>query len=70
MNTKSLDDNFFIKNAIYCWLHYFGNKDHKWEAIYKELAERDSYTTPEPTPKPTPTPTRKTRVKKAEPEGV
>jgi len=67
MTSKSLDDDFFIKNAILCWLHYFGNKNHKWEAIYKELAERDSYTTSQPEPSPPP---RRTRAKKAETEGV
>lgn len=66
-DSKSLNDDFFIKNAIYCWLHYFGNKDHQWEAIYKELAERDSYTTPQPEPTPPP---RRTRAKKTETERV
>ena len=41
-NAKSLDDDFFIKNAIYCWLHHFPN--HKWADIYKDLAQRDTYT--------------------------
>ena len=40
-NAKSLNDDYFIKNAILCWLHHYPN--HKWTAIYKELAERDSY---------------------------
>lgn len=43
MNSKSLNDDFFIKNAILCWLHHYPN--HKWTAIYEELAERDSYVT-------------------------
>ena len=42
-NVKSLNDDYFIKNAILCWLHHYPN--HKWTAIYKELAERDSYVT-------------------------
>jgi len=67
MNLKPQDDNFYIRNAIYCWLHYYGDKNHKWDAIYKELAERDSYTTPQPKPSPPP---RRTRAKKAETEGV
>jgi hypothetical protein len=44
MQSKSFDDDYFIKNAILCWLHYFGN-DHKWSDIYKELATRDTFTT-------------------------
>ena len=43
MDSKSLNDDYFIKNAILCWLHHYPN--HKWTAIYKELAERDSYIT-------------------------
>lgn len=49
----SLNDDYFIKNAILCWLHHYPN--HRWTAIYKELAERDSYVTqsqPEPVNKP------------------
>ena len=67
MNLKPQDDNFYIRNAIMCWLHYFGDKNHQWDAIYKELAERDSYTTPQPEPSPPP---RRTRAKKTETEGV
>ena len=59
---KSLDDDYFIKNAIMCWLYYYGDKNHKWDAIYKELAERTTYTH-----KPQP---RGTRAKKANTEGV
>ena len=46
MTSKSLDDDYFIKNAIMCWLHHYGDKNHKWDAIYKELAQREpvSYT--------------------------
>lgn len=40
-DSKSLNDDYFIKNAILCWLHHYPN--HKWTAIYKELAERDNY---------------------------
>jgi hypothetical protein len=58
-NAKSLDDDYFIKNAIMCWLHYFGD-DHKWSPIYKELAKRDSYSQQ----------TRRTRAKKTNTEGV
>jgi hypothetical protein len=41
--TSSLNDDYFIKNAILCWLHHYPN--HQWTGIYKELAERDSYVT-------------------------
>ena len=62
-NAKSLDDDFFIKNAIMCWLYHYGDKDHKWDAIYKELAERETYTV-----KPNPRPAR--RAKKPTTKGV
>jgi hypothetical protein len=39
---KALDEDFFIRNAIHCWLYYFDEK-HKWHSIYKDLAERESY---------------------------
>ena len=55
----SLDDDYFIKNAIMCWLHHYGDKGHKWDDIYKELASRDTYTKQPPR-----------RAKKTEPEGV
>jgi hypothetical protein len=63
MNAKSLDDDYFIKNAIMCWLHYYGDKNHKWDAIYKELAQRETFTV-----KPKPRPAR--RAKKTNTEGV
>ena len=44
MQSKSLDDDYFIKNAILCFLHYYPN--HKWTGIYEELAKRDTFTTP------------------------
>ena len=43
-NVKPKDDDFYIRNAIYCWLYYFG-EDHQWHAKYKELSQRDSYLT-------------------------
>ena len=63
MQSKSLDDDYFIKNAILCWLHYFGN-DHKWSDIYKELAKRDTFTTPARTQRTTRT--RKSNAKKTD----
>lgn len=51
MNAKSLDDTYFIKNAIACWLHYF--PEHKWTPIYKEMMKQDSFNTqPQPDPPP------------------
>jgi len=62
MANNKQDDDFYIKNAIMCWLYHYGDKNHKWDAIYKELAERTTYTH-----KPQP---RGTRAKKANTEGV
>ena len=50
MNAKSLDDDFFIKNAIACWLYHF--PEHKWTPIYKDLVKRDFTTAPKPKPRP------------------
>ena len=47
MEAKSLDDDYFIKNAIGCFLHYY--PEHKWAPIYRELLNRDSFIQPEPT---------------------
>ena len=41
MQSKSLDDDYFIKNAILCFLHHYPN--HKWTGIYEELAKRDTF---------------------------
>ena len=38
-NAKSLDDEYFIRNAIACWLHHF--PDHKWAPIYQEMQQRE-----------------------------
>ncbi|QDP67879.1 MAG: hypothetical protein Unbinned8622contig1003_19 [Prokaryotic dsDNA virus sp.] len=35
------DDDWYIRNAIYCWLYYF--KQHPWREKYEELAKRESY---------------------------
>lgn len=48
LKSKSLDDDYFIKNAIYCWLHHYGSQGHRWNDIYEELAKRDTYTRMEP----------------------
>jgi len=50
MNAKSIDDDFFIKNAIACWLYHF--PEHKWAPIYTDLVKRDFIAAPEPTPRP------------------
>jgi hypothetical protein len=52
--TPPKDDDWFIRNAIYCWLNYFG-EEHQWHAKYTELAHRDTYL-----PKPRPAKRRKT----------
>ena len=41
MQSKSFDDDYFIKNAILCFLHHYPN--HKWTGIYEELAKRDPF---------------------------
>ena len=48
--TPPKDDDWFIRNAIYCWLNYFG-EEHQWHAKYTELAHRESYL-PKPKPRP------------------
>ena len=58
MQSKSLDDDYFIKNAILCFLHHYPN--HKWTAIYEELASRETFT------KTVSTTTRKSNAKKAD----
>jgi hypothetical protein len=55
----SLDDDYFIKNAISCWLHHFPN--HKWAPIYQKLRNRDSFVSPEAKPIAKPRPARKTK---------
>ena len=57
---KSLDDDYFIKNAISCFLHYY--PDHKWAPIYRELRNRDTFNQPEPTIA-TPRPARRRKPK-------
>tara|TARA_B100001559_G_scaffold30606_1_gene23415 strand:+ start:620 stop:814 length:195 start_codon:yes stop_codon:yes gene_type:complete len=63
MQSKSYDDDYFIKNAILCFLHHYPN--HKWTAIYEELAERDTFTTPKPRTQRT-TKARKSNAKETE----
>tara|TARA_R100000995_G_scaffold73822_2_gene42701 strand:+ start:1020 stop:1256 length:237 start_codon:yes stop_codon:yes gene_type:complete len=43
---KIIDQDYFIKNAIGCWLHHF--PDHKWAPIYRELQNRDFSISKEP----------------------
>ena len=50
MASASHDDDFFIKNAIACWLFHF--PDHKWTPIYEDLVKRDFNAAPKPTPRP------------------
>ena len=50
MSSTSLDDDFFIKNAIACWLYHF--PEHKWAPIYEDLVKRDFIAVPEQAPTP------------------
>lgn len=59
-SVKSIDDDYFIKNAISCWLHHF--PDHKWAPIYRELRNRESFNQSEP-PIATPRPARRRKPK-------
>jgi len=59
MEAKLLDDDFFIKNAILCFLYYYPK--HKWAPIYEELASRDKFTRTQRT-----TRTRKSNAKKTD----
>jgi hypothetical protein len=45
-NHKIIDHDYFIKNAIGCWLHHF--PDHKWAPIYRELRLLDFSISEEP----------------------
>jgi hypothetical protein len=56
-DASSLDDDYFIKNAISCWLHHF--PDHKWAPIYRDMKNRN-YSTPKEPPIATP----RTRTKR------
>ena len=49
MTAKSLDDDYFVKNAISCWLHHF--PEHKWTPIYKELVQKEFIEKPKPKPR-------------------
>ena len=41
MKSKALNHDYFIRNAIYCWLHYF--PEHKWADAYRELLKHDTF---------------------------
>jgi len=49
VNVEPKDDDWFIRNAIYCWLNYF-DEDHQWHSKYSELAQRESYLPKKPRP--------------------
>ena len=51
MANAEQNDDYFIKNAILCWLHHYGDRGHKWDSTYKELAARETYTV-KPNPRP------------------
>jgi len=58
--TASLDDDFFVRNAVKCWLYYF--KGNKWEHVYHKLLERETFNTTE-THVATPRPARRRKPK-------
>ena len=41
MKSKPIDDDYFVRNAIYCWLHYYPR--HQWVDKYRELLKRESF---------------------------
>ena len=41
-NVEPKNDDWYIRNAIYCWLHYY-DEDHQWHAKYSELAKRETF---------------------------
>ena len=43
---KIIDHDWFIKNAIGCWLNYY--PEHQWAPIYRELQSRDFSISEEP----------------------
>ena len=45
MKSKAIDDDYFVRNAIFCWLHY--SRD-KWVDAYRELLKRESFNSPLP----------------------
>jgi len=49
MMSDNKSDDWLIRNAIGCWLHYF--PEHPWRERYEELVKRKVYLTP---PKPRP----------------
>jgi hypothetical protein len=66
MNETIIEENIdmFIKNAILCWLHHYGDQGHRWDSIYKELAQRDTYINMESNDaKPKPRPARRRKPK-------
>ena len=57
---EQIDEDYFIKNAISCWLHHFPN--HEWAPIYRELRQRESFNQTE-RPIATPRPARRRKPK-------
>lgn len=50
MNAKALDDDYFIKNAMACFMHHY--PEHKFVAIYQDLIKKDYIEKPAPKPRP------------------
>tara|TARA_B100000902_G_scaffold363420_1_gene382585 strand:- start:729 stop:917 length:189 start_codon:yes stop_codon:yes gene_type:complete len=40
MKTKTLDDEFFIRNAILGWMYHYPN--HQYTPFYEEILSRDN----------------------------
>ena len=43
---RSLNDDWFVRNAIYCWMHHF--PEHQWTPIYEQLLKRDTINVKQP----------------------
>ena len=45
--TPPKNDDWFIRNAIYCWLNYFG-EEHQWRQVHRTRTTRVVPTKPRP----------------------
>lgn len=50
LKAKSMDDDYFIKNAMACFMHHYPK--HKFVAIYQDLIKKDYIEKPAPKPRP------------------
>jgi hypothetical protein len=56
--TKTLDDEFFIRNAILGWMHHYPN--HRFTPFYEEILSREKIIA-----KPKPRPARRRKPKES-----